>query len=480
MNFIDEYLDKYLLQMRRTCHLCDVFPRLLRVVPRNSGDDKSPTIRSMDENSLSAPIDDNDGVSYVEIETRFQNSIRAVIAATSITFICTFLPWVKVLVFSVSGIDIWYGKVTLASTALALTLFYFLTKSKERQRLFTVLISGALALTNSMYVYISCAMSAAFTSEDGSSFTGFASRGIGLEVGVISSAIALGLSLTILHHVFTGHVVQERSAVWREPELFAVGAASAGLSLLSFFNVFVVPIVGGVLVAGVWFGIRRSRQFSLQIGNIVLAAAVLTVGVGIIEGIVFQSQGDSSSVDAGLDFGDLSNSDSSSMETDSSTEDSITDTTLESDQLCAKVFANMKTTDEASDIFSCRNNGETVYIDTNRISCTNDSVLVYNDYGWGKAGSIWNVANSKVIGVGDCLGLKSDLCSQAFAPGVTTEDSWEYKDLWCVGIDGKLVSVPSLFAMSCFQSDKRWITNEFGWGYLGEPWQTGDGPTNGC
>jgi hypothetical protein len=450
------------------------------VVLRNSGDGKSPTISHMDENKLGAPTIDNDGVSDVEIETRFQNSVRAVIAATSIVFICSFLPWVQVLVFSVSGIDIWYGKVALASTALALTLFYFLTKSKERQRLFTVLISSALALTTSMYVYISCAMSAAFTSEGGSSFTGFASRGIGLEVGVVFAAVALGLSLTILHHVFTGHAVQERSAVWREPELLAVGAASAGLSLLSFFDVFLVPIIGGLLVAGVWFGIKRSRQFSLQIGNIVLAIAVLTVGVGIIEGIVFQSQGDSSSVDAGLDFGDLSNSDSSSIETDSSAEDSPTDTTLESDQLCAKVFASKKTTDEASDVFSCRNNGETVYVDTNRISCTNDSVLVYNDYGWGKVGSVWNVANSKVIGVGDCLGLKSDLCSQAFAPGVATEDSWEYKDLWCVGTDGKLVSVPSLFAMPCFESNKQWITNDFGWGYLGEPWQTGDGPTNGC
>jgi len=450
------------------------------VVTRNSGDGKSPTIPHMDENSLGTPTNINDGVSDVEIETRFQNSVRAVIAATSITLICTFLPWVKVLVFSVSGIDIWYGKVALASTALALTLFYFLTKSNERQPLFAVLISGALAITTSMYVYISCAMSSAFASEDGSSFTGFASRGIGLEVGVVSSAVALGLSLTILHHVFTGHTVQERSSVWREPELLAIGSAAAGLSMLSFFDVFVVPIVCGVLVAGVWFGIKCSRQFSLQIGNIVLAAAVLTVGVGIIEGIVFQSKSSSTSADAGLDFGDLSNGDSSSIETDSSTEDFITDTTLESDQLCANVFANKKTTDEARDVFSCRNNGETVYVDTNRISCTNDSMLVYNDYGWGKVGSVWNVANSKVIGIGDCLGLKSDLCSQVFALGVTTEDAWQSTDLWCVGTDGKLVSVPSLFAMSCFQSDKRWITNKFGWGYLGEPWQIGDGPTDGC
>ena len=446
------------------------------MVSRNSGNGKSPIISQMDENSLGNPIIDNHGVTDVGIETRLQNSVRAVIAATSITFICSFLPWVQVLVFSVSGMNIWYGKVALAGTVLALTLFYFLTKSKERQRLFIALISGALAITTSMYVYISCAMSSAFASEDGSSFTGFASRGIGLEVGVVSSAVALGLSLTILHHVFTGHAVQERSSVWREPELLAVGAAAAALSMLSFFDVFVVPIVGGVLVAGVWFGIKRSRQFSLQIGNIVLVAAVLTVGVGI----VFQPQGNSSSVDAGLDFGDLSNSDSLTTGTVLSTEDSITDTTLESDQLCAKVFADKKTTDEASDVFSCRNNGETVYVDTNRISCTNDSVLVYNDYGWGKAGSVWNVANSKVIGVGDCLGLKSDLCSQVFAPGVTTEDAWQSTDLWCVGTDGKLVSVPSLFAMPCFESNKQWITNNFGWGYLGETWQTGDGPTDGC
>jgi len=450
------------------------------VVSRNSGDGKSPTISHMDENSLDAPTNINDGNSDLQIEPRFQTSVKAVIAATSIALVCAFLPWVRVLVFSVSGMDVGYGKVALAGTVLALTLIYFVSKSNERQRLFAVLISGALAITTSMYVYISFAMSSAFASEDGSSFTGFASRGIGLEVGVVSSAVALGLSLTILHHVFTGHAVQERSAVWRESELLATGSAAAGLSMLSFFDVFVVPIIGGLLVAGVWFGIKRSRQFSLQIGNIVLVAAVLTVGVGIIEGIVFQSQGNSSSVDAGLDFGDLSNSDSLTTGTVLSTEDSITDTTLESDQLCAKVFANKKTTDEASEVFSCRNNGETVYVDTNRISCTNDSVLVYNDYGWGKAGSVWNIANSKVIGIGDCLGLMSDLCSQVFAPGVTTEDAWQSTDLWCVGTDGKLVSVPSLFAMSCFQSDKRWITNKFGWGYLGEPWQTGDGPTDGC
>ena len=141
------------------------------------------------------------------------------------------------------------------------------------------------------------------------------------------------------------------------------------------------------------------------------------------------------------------------------------------------VFADGADTDKVADVSSCSKDGSLHFVFSDRTECTDGTRLFSNEFGWGFSGKKWNVSTSGVIPIGTCTGLKADKCSDAFAPGVITDKEWTSGTPQCIGDDGRPTSV-FLMALPCFKSSKEYISNEFGWGYVGEPWQKGDPPSD--
>ena len=49
--------------------------------------------------------------------------------------------------------------------------------------------------------------------------------------------------------------------------------------------------------------------------------------------------------------------------------------------------------------------------------------------------------------------------------------------LYAPGADGKATMVFTM-TLPCFSSDKTYLQNDYGWGYIEEPWQAGSPPSD--
>jgi len=440
----------------------------------------------MSEDFAGQPLDSpSSAFSEGEAKPSWPIAVVVTLVAAGIAGVASLLPWASVLVFSVAGTDSVNGKVTLFAAAAAITLLIVGSRRRLLERRLTWIATACLFVVAGVYVYVGCQMSAAFTDSDAKEFSGWISRGFGLEIGIVSSVVAFAMVLTLLQHVRSGASLLTPSPVWGQREVGVFATATAALSLLTFYDVFFVPLIGGLIAGGIWFLLKRSQPLTGHVGRIVLVVVCVTVGGAVVEGVAFGLDNDSEPADlwnfeSDDDSGDSTpdTSNSSDFGADTSEVDAFVDP---SDRPCEDVFSEAETTDDAREIYGCQRGDETVFILSETVSCVNDSMLVYNEYGWGKAGAKWNSSASATPALGECQGLAGDRCRDAFAVGVTTNESWEgmFADISCVDDNGKVVEVGSSYSTPCFDSDKSWITNDYGWGFIGEPWQAGDGP-DGC
>lgn len=421
-------------------------------------------------------------------DSRLPLIVVLTLVGAGVAAVGSILPWASVLVFSVAGTDSWYGRVTLVVAVTALVLLFTATRKPHRQKQFTYLAAGCLAVCAALYIFIGYQMSAAFTDGDAKEFSGWISRGFGLEIGVVASVIAVGCAAILVMHVRRGGSLTDRLALWGDRETIVFSVSLAATSLLTFYDVFFVPLIGGVVAGVVWCLVKRSQPLSGVASRISVVLIALALVGGVVEGVVFGLDDEAEPADF-WNFGtddtlDLSDSSTSDSQGDGSdvTGDTVGGESLFGDDSrpCVEVFADVKTVDQAYAVFGCEKGGETVFPTMETVSCKNSSMLMYNDYGWGKSGAAWNQAKKATPSLGDCQGLAGDTCSDAFAVGVETQKGWDFADLHCLDDSGKIVQVSGGFSMICFESDKQWIANDFGWGYIGEAWQEGDGPPNGC
>lgn len=64
-------------------------------------------------------------------------------------------------------------------------------------------------------------------------------------------------------------------------------------------------------------------------------------------------------------------------------------------------------------------------------------------------------------------------CTEVFADGETTQRSWDEDGVTCEDEDGDRTYVITMEAF-CWEQDDAPLTNDFGWGYVDEPWNAGE------
>jgi len=215
----------------------------------------------------------------------------------------------------------------------------------------------------------------------------------------------------------------------------AVGAAS----FTAFVDWWVVSIVLGVLSGVVWIALTRPRITGSLVATIGLIGSFGAIGGGVVEGAL----------------GSANSKDNS----------------------CSSIFRTGAKVDALNEVDTCRNDDGLTFVFLESTDCTDGRSLLSNEFGWGYRGGTWTAGRESVLPIGTCTGLAADRCTDAFAPGTVTDEAWSNGSPRCIGVDG---TPTYLFILSwnCWNSGKRYLQNDFGWGFIGEPWQAGEPPSD--
>ena len=197
-------------------------------------------------------------------------SLQIIVVSLGASFISTFLPWAKILVFSFQGTDGSWGISIAILSALAILLYVLdlpRVQNKALQR------NVAISLTIfSAIIYSYCAIRlASIIDMDGGSelFSGVISIGIGMYVGFISSIIAAVLSIEERWKFLAAANIQIR---------FATAAGTIGLISLSVARWGVLSLISGLLVLAI--AMMNRSLISPKILNVLLVIGlVATTGV---------------------------------------------------------------------------------------------------------------------------------------------------------------------------------------------------------
>jgi hypothetical protein len=382
-------------------------------------------------------------------------TLKAILVANVVTACSLFLTWASFLFIQISGIDTGYGQVSLAALILAVILYAFALNKTDHQKSLVLGASVMLMAATASHVIFGLALSNYFESSDGEMFSGLASRGAGYKIGLLAAAAAFAFSIRVANDVVRGTQLKEVTPDWKLNDIAGVASAAIAPSLLVFYDTWQAPLIGGVLLLVVWYYGQKQKLFVTSIRPLMLAASLLTVTGSVIIGLAVDSE----------------------TSTSNQSENQFFNFSSDEQKSCAEVFAAGTDTNEAINTSSCEDSdtGVLTFVLTQEYECQDGLTLHVNDYGWGKDGGTWNSPNGAVAPIGTCNGLASDLCSEAFKPGTTTLESWGSDGATCVGDDGEISFVISL-SMSCWKSDKKYVLNDYGWGFINEPWQKGDPP----
>jgi hypothetical protein len=75
--------------------------------------------------------------------------------------------------------------------------------------------------------------------------------------------------------------------------------------------------------------------------------------------------------------------------------------------------------------------------------------------------------------IDDSSGTDVAQCTDVFADGVTTQRSWDEDGVTCEDEDGERTYVFTMEAF-CWEQDEPPLANDYGWGYVDEPWNAGE------
>lgn len=353
---------------------------------------------------------------------------RVTVGAVGMSLLSVFMPWARVLVFSYQGTDSDWGIIIGLCSVLALLLFAFdieQVKNKSQQR---DIATGLCAVNAVLYLY--CAIRFADVIDvggDASLLWGVVSFGVGMYVGVISSVAAL--TMLVVDRISRGKEIGMRFRVCLIAG--AVGVVSLAVSRWGVLSIVAACLAFGLLVNG-----RKTvprRVFSA--GAAVLA---LTFGGGV---------------------GRVVSTNASSRE---------------SSPKCVELMAEGADVAAVEEATTCVDKkGNATFLMTMTNECKSGKVLVYNDEGWGYRGEKWTKIGEAPVG--RCNSSATEQCSDIFKAGKITQKSWTSVNE-C--LDGNDVKILFTMSMPCFLDDREYVYNEYGWGFVGKPWNRGSDSPN--
>lgn len=369
---------------------------------------------------------------------RLPIAVIVTFAAAALALIGSFLPWVSILVFHVNGTD-GDGVITAIASAAAIALLASTFRLKQRLLLLTSLASIALAITAFIYLWDSAQLSRVVGGKSTEFLGGMIRPGAGLVIGAISAPLAFLLSITLVQQARAKQSIRVASERWGAREVAMLACSSVALSFVAFADWWGATIVLGVIAGTTWFVLNRPRT----VAPLMLTIGLVMPGTAIVGAVLEGALGGSSS----------------------------------SSSSCSSIFKDGASTADAITHDSCQDHGKFTFLFTESTSCKDGSTLRSNDYGWGYESGTWHSGDSAVLPIGTCNGLAADRCADAFAPGTITEEAWNEGTPQCIGSDGKPTYV-FMLSWSCWNSEKKYLRNDYGWGYIGEQWQAGEPPSD--
>jgi hypothetical protein len=360
-------------------------------------------------------------------------SLQIIVVSLGASFISTFLPWAKILVFSFQGTDGSWGISIAILSALAILLYVLDLPRVQNKALQRNVAIGLTIFSAIIYSYCAIRLASIIDMDGGSElFSGVISIGIGMYVGFISSIIAAVLSIEERWKFLAAANIQIR---------FATAAGTIGLISLSVARWGVLSLISGLLVLAI--AMMNRSLISRKILNVLLVIGLVATTGGIARLVTFDST--SSSDSSGI-FGDTSN-----------------------DPKCDELMKEGADVDEVEAAESCQDkDGDTLFLFTMSETCKSGKKLIYNDSGWGYKGETWTKVGDPPSG--RCNSSATEQCTTIFAAGAITQESWTSMDE-C--LDGDNVKWVYTSTMPCFMNEGEYIYNDYGWGFAGKPWTLG-------
>lgn len=399
-------------------------------------------------------------------------AVLVVLVGAAAACLGSILPWASILAFTVNGFD-GDGKFTLLFAGAAVALVVAALRISGRQFLLASLTSVCLAAASAIFVYDSVRITRVADGKGSAVFADLVRPGAGLVIGVLGASVAFVVSLTLVAHTRGGNAVRRASAMWGPKEVAVLATSTCAVSLLALVQWWVVAIVLGVLATGLWVVLNRPRLSSRSVTWFGAVAAVAAIGGGIAIGATRDS-----SDKAGLEsLSSLLNNETTGGSGSGPFESFPLGDTIAPEPSCDSIFRDGAPTDDVRETDTCQGAYGLTFVFTDSTSCTDGSTLYSNQFGWGYGGKSWSTPAGGVQPVGRCSGLDADLCTEAFAPGRITKESWQSGLPTCIAEDGSQ-SMVLTYELPCFNSNKVYLQNSFGWGYLNEPWQSGEPPSD--
>lgn len=362
----------------------------------------------------------------------------AVMVASGVALVCSFLPWAKVFLFTVSGTD-GDGMLTAVGSGVALGCVLALFRIETRRPVVALVAAIGAALSAGTYAFDLVRIARLFNDDatSNSIFGGGVSVGFGLVVGAAASGAALVAAIVLAAQIRRVPDVRAEHADWNARRLTIAMLAGATLTLCAAERVWVLSIVLAVGTAVCWVLFTRPVLFKGVVGPLAAVAVVAGVAGGVFGAVRSADAGPTSCDDVFVDGGDV---------------DAIA----------------------ATD--ACEGADGMQFVFTIDHECYDGTTLYVNDNGWGYGGKTWNVDGDAPVD--ECTTSATQQCSEMFADGVETDSSWEWTEPECFGADGKPVSVPVEWEFC--EDFSTMLSNEFGWGKEGEPWHAGESKPSSC
>lgn len=368
--------------------------------------------------------------------TPLPTPVLIAIIALLVALVGSFLPWARVLFFSVNGTD-GDGIVTAIASGVALALLGAALRTGTRPLLLTSLASVSCAICTGTYVFDAARLTSWASPDEDSIIEISITPGFGLIVGAIGSAIAFSMLISLTVSAKRGRQVREHIPSLGARSVTILSVVSTVLVFLAFTHWWRATIALSVVGVVIWYFAKNSSVPS-NIARLGVIGCFVATGGAVLEGFT-------------VDSGQQTSRD------------------------CERIFESGADPTVVADTDTCRGPDGLTFVDLETKNCLDGRSLRMNQYGWGFAGEPWSSVTDAPAPYADCFGLADNRCALGFATGITTRSEWDSDPVTCLDPSGEAVNVYS-FSWSCFDSNKRYVSNDYGWGYIDEPWRLGEPP----
>ncbi len=378
---------------------------------------------------------------------RLSLTTRLTLVAFATAFVASLLPWVRVLFVSINGTD-GDGRITLVTAAVGFGCVVAVGRVTRRHLLLQACAVLSATLTCLVFVYNLADVSRTAGDAANDIFDLQVSPQFGLLVGAVAAPVSL---LTTI--IGFGALVRTRTGgsprPWTGPDLLAASLAVSALPFALSPSLWAMSLVlVFALSAVLWFGTRRSRIHTTC--SVVVVIGLIVAAGGTVYGLVDDGGGTSMSADMrnslqGLPVEDLSE--------------------------CREVYRSGTSTAEIDEPILCLDGNVETYVFPITWECEDGRTLVSNEYGWGYVDESWSTVGEAPFD--RCRSTAQQSCAEIFVAGATTLEEWADDYLECFDADGEIDYVITS-RWDCFDSDEVQLSNRYGWGYVGQPWISGE------